>query len=168
MMRLKRNTGPGVLKSFLENIPSDNSCMEWPFEKNKTGYGFVVYEGKSWRVHRLSFTFTNGAIREGFHVCHKCDNPSCFRPDHLFEGTDLDNQRDKVAKGRCHKALPSMRGEKHGNSKLTEIQVLEIVAKRRNGQTLTSLGTEYGVSFTNIWNIMNGKAWKYLAIAASA
>jgi hypothetical protein len=78
----------------------------WPWTGAKSGeYGAlaVLDENGAWRrrpAHRVSYELVNGAIPNGMLVCHRCDNPPCVRPDHLFLGTHKDNSDDKVAKGR--------------------------------------------------------------------
>jgi hypothetical protein len=73
-------------------------CWEWSGFRNlaRGGYGYV--EGR--RAHRVAWELANGPIPEGLHVCHRCDNPPCCNPSHLWLGTDLDNARDKIAKRR--------------------------------------------------------------------
>lgn len=75
-------------------------CWPWRGTKNTQGYGWIRFQGGNWRAHRLAWVFTVGKIPEGMLVCHKCDNPSCCNPKHLFLGTHRDNSLDKYAKGR--------------------------------------------------------------------
>ena len=84
-----------------------DKCWEWSASKNSGGYGtcgIVLNEKKFYLAHRLSFYLANGHLTEGLDVCHKCDNPSCINPDHLFEGTVSDNLNDMVSKNRHHGA----------------------------------------------------------------
>lgn len=85
-------------------------CWEWQGLRYRDGYGRVCYQGKEWRVHRLIWFWKRGEhFRDDLHVLHKCDNPLCVRPLHLFEGTQADNMADAVKKGR-HKN-PILKGE---------------------------------------------------------
>jgi HNH endonuclease len=78
----------------------EHACWEWIGTKNEYGYGIKTVNNKAVRAHRLSWEIHNGAIPKNLCVCHKCDNPGCVRPDHLFLGTKKDNNRDKGNKGR--------------------------------------------------------------------
>lgn len=76
-------------------------CWAWAGSLSKKGYGRLRYRSKNWLAHRVSWFLHYGAIPEDMLVCHKCDNPTCVKPTHLFLGSYLDNNRDRASKGRC-------------------------------------------------------------------
>lgn len=78
----------------------ETPCREWQGSRTWFGYGSIWREGRTWVVHRWVWTLANGPIPEGMRVLHRCDNPPCFRLDHLFLGTHQDNMTDMVEKGR--------------------------------------------------------------------
>ena len=82
----------------------DNDCWLWLGSKDENGYGrLATQQGKSGiKAHRLSYELRNGAIPKGMFVCHKCDNPSCVNPSHLFIGTQKDNMQDCSMKNRIN------------------------------------------------------------------
>lgn len=84
-------------------MPEPNTgCWLWTLSSNGDGYGIIFKKRKEKKVyaHRFSYQMYKGKIPDGMIVCHKCDTPSCVNPDHLFVGTDGDNVRDCVSKGR--------------------------------------------------------------------
>lgn len=81
---------------------TENGCWEWLGSKNKAYGSFILYE-KNYPTHRLAWLIWNGEITNGLHVLHKCDNPVCVNPEHLFLGTHADNMRDMSLKGRYAK-----------------------------------------------------------------
>jgi hypothetical protein len=132
-----------------------DECWEWQGFTSKSGYGRFRYQSKREYAHRVAYILEYSPIRNGLHVCHKCDNPKCVNPNHLFLGTNNDNMRDKVKKGR------QQRGERSGTSKLTEQQVLEILALKGK-ETQKFVGKKFGVVQTLIGKIWRGENWKHL------
>ncbi len=142
--------------NFWEQVDKQGACWRWLGTITAKGYGsFYAREGKYrfYRAHRYSWFLEHGEIDSGLWVLHKCDNPWCVNPEHLWLGTNEDNMKDKIDKGR-HRP-----GERHGMAKLTEKDVLYI---RACGKPALELAAEFDVHGTTIYNILNGKKWRHL------
>jgi hypothetical protein len=147
-----------------KSVVADSGCWEWQGGRFNTGYGAISDKGRTRYAHRVSYAEFNGEISDGMLVCHRCDNPICVNPKHLFLGTPADNMADKAAKGR------SMRGARSSTVKLTEPEVRCIKAfLRRNppvrgshGGPCTFLARWFGVSQTAISLIHAGRNWAWL------
>jgi len=81
-------------------IEQPNGCLDWPGGTSRNGYGVIYFDGKRVSTHRLAWELVNGPIPEGMVICHKCDNPPCCNPEHMFLGTQSDNLADMAAKHR--------------------------------------------------------------------
>ncbi len=136
-------------------VGEPDECWEWTGHRKAGGYGSFVLNGRSERAHRASFIFFHGPIPTGMYVCHRCDNPGCVNPDHLFVGTATDNMQDMLRKGR------GKIGEQHGRHKLTEAQVVEIKEALPTVSQL-SLSRKYGVSGHTIHAISRGWTWAHI------
>lgn len=134
------------------------TCWVWTGYRNALGYGVIRGSHETLLAHRVSYSLHVGPPGN-LRVCHKCDNPSCVRPDHLFLGTDLDNTRDMIAKGRMRKA----RGEGHADAKLTDAAVREIRAAAATYGYRKRLAAKYGVSVKSIHHVRNGKTWRHVS-----
>jgi len=147
----------------------DVPCKLWSGAKaGKTGYGVRRVPGtrRNSYVHRDAWTAVHGAIPEGVKVCHHCDTPNCYEERHLFLGTQRDNMRDCVAKGRHrHGVRPreaAPRGERHCNAKLTDVRALAVIALLAEGVSACKVAALTGMGKTAIWRIGAGTAWTHL------
>jgi len=141
-------------------IPEPNSgCWLWLYAVNQDGYGIArdPTSGRPDKAHRIAFRLLKGVIPNDLHILHKCDNPSCCNPDHLFLGTQGDNNSDRHAKGRDG----NQKGMKHHNAKLTDQQVLEIrgIGKSYSVKYVAAL---YGVSISLIYKVKSKESWGHL------
>lgn len=138
-------------------------CWEWDSYRTDKGYGHFQVSKKVGpkRAHRIAYHLATGQDPGELHVLHRCDNPPCCNPAHLFLGTHQDNMRDMIAKGRRSKHVPPpMRGALHPRAKLTQEKADEI---RRlyaaGGISQTALGLQFGVPQPRISKIVRGEAW---------
>lgn len=85
---------------FFQKVSKSEGCWLWKGTRNMKGYGTIKKDRKTYRAHRVSWELHNGPIPEGKQVLHKCDMRSCVNPDHLYLGTNIENVRDKMVRGR--------------------------------------------------------------------
>lgn len=143
---------------FLEKVEphrgQPDACWPWPFAKHGKGYGhFRVSRGLIAKAHRCSYEFFVGPIPEGLQALHKCDQPSCWNPGHLFLGDNDDNLKDRQTKGR------QARGETHARAKLTECQVIQL---RAAPETAPRIRAEANVTDSTIRHVLMGWSWRHL------
>jgi hypothetical protein len=149
--------GVPLADRFWSLVQKGSDCWEWQGRRFDDGYGSFYGRAHILRAHRLSYELTYGPIPEGMWVLHRCDNPLCVRPSHLFLGTNHDNVRDRIAKGR------GVKGERSPNAKLNAAKVKEIRRLfAKGGWTYTSLGRKYSVTRATIRFIVLRKAWKHV------
>jgi hypothetical protein len=133
-------------------------CWEWTGGGTESGYGRTTRDGKGYTLPRLVYERYVGPIPEGLWVLHRCDNPRCVNPTHLFLGTHKDNMADMVAKGRhC-----PVSGERNKSARLTEAQVREMRLRRQAGEQVKVLAGEYGVSGMTVSKITRGLKWRHV------
>ena len=130
-------------------INNTTGCWNWIASKDYRGYGKF---DRGW-AHRASYELFIGKIPEGLCVLHKCDNPSCVNPNHLFLGTRGDNQKDMANKKR------SQIGEKHHNCKLSYKDITDIKVMSSFGVSSYSIAQYYPVSARQIRRIIQGTRW---------
>lgn len=155
-------------------IRNASGCWGWNGVKAQAGYGkfhSLRVDGvrRPIHAHRFSYEINFGPIPEGLYVLHKCDNPECTRPDHLFIGTDADNSHDSIAKGRnsppprSPKHFPNKerwkRGSAHYAARLTEADVKYVRSSKERG---VDLAIKYGVGKTTISAIRTRRTWTHL------
>lgn len=135
-----------------------DECWPWIGAKDVSGYGYLAgtRREKAAKAHRLSYLLHYGEIPKGLCVCHKCDNPSCVNPSHLFLGTLADNNADKLSKGRL--VVPY--GEAHPKSKLTLEDIKSIMSLRAAGLTQTQIAKQFGIAQPHVCAILLKKIWK--------
>lgn len=150
--RWKLGTTERAIFSFWRKVKKTDGCWIWLAGKS-CGYGIMRWNGYPRLAHHISL------MLHGFEVppdmgpkgpmwCHKCDNPYCVRPDHLFLGVSKDNMHDMIRKGRCVHA------------KLHPSQVVIIRERHRAGESVASLATDYGVRKHLIYRVVSGRTWK--------
>lgn len=123
-----------------------DGCWIWTRTRTSKGYGQLAFLGRVVRAHRVAWEITFGSVPKGLFVLHRCDNPPCVRPSHLFLGTAADNSKDMVAKGRY----------RSGTARLTPDEVRSIRASHENA---ADLARTVGVSAHAIRAIRRGARW---------
>ena len=157
---MRRIFGNDLARFWLHvNKRGEVDCWEWATPGDVHGYGSFWLKGRQVKAHRAAWKLLVGEIPAGMCVCHKCDNPSCVNPSHLFIGTHADNMMDMAAKGRAVGGTGAKYGRLHHKAKLTEKVI--ILARKRiaNGERVTHIAKEYGCSHSAISNAVRGKTW---------
>ena len=142
------------------NKGNENECWEWVAGLDTPGYG-IFYPTRRRPIHasRYSWEIHNGEIPENICVLHKCDNPPCVNPNHLFLGTKKDNYQDMVTKGR----QVVLRGEESPKSKLKEDDIRSIRQMYKSEKmTQKQLANLFGVTRGLIGHIIQGRIWNYI------
>ncbi len=159
-----------IMSAFFNRVErKDSCCWEWMggVVKSNHPYGQIKYHSVQMLTHRFLWQMVFGVIPGKLKVLHKCDNPRCVSPFHLFLGTQKDNMEDCVKKGRYVGGLgmrhSSGYGENHKSHKLTDGKVIAIREKHRDGGvTMVDLAKMYGVANRTIQKIILGITWKHL------
>jgi HNH endonuclease len=154
---------------FWELVDTSGTAGCWIWKGSLANrYG---YFGSKVAAHRFSYELHHGPIPDGMCVCHRCDNPPCVNPAHLFLGTYADNNRDAVAKGRQAKGETHgsrkhpekwKRGEGHYEAKLTDDAVREMRALHAAGMGYKSLARRYGISTETAHRAVKKRTWKHV------
>lgn len=153
-----------IESKFLSNcFPEPMSgCWLWTgaVESDAKPYGMISHQGRWLRASRVSFKLYNGDLPDGMYACHRCDNPNCVNPDHLFPGSPADNSADMVSKGR------SGFGEKNTSAKLREQDVVTIRTLLANGVSKREIARNFDISPRLVRMIHSGRVWKSAATSA--
>jgi hypothetical protein len=162
-MRPQSITDPIFQQHFFSRMTrSASGCLEWTGSRNRQdGYGRVQCDRRRQPAHCVAWQIAHGPIPEGLCVLHKCDNPPCCDPDHLFIGTHTDNMHDMAAKGR--NAQP--RGEQNNNAKLTAADVLEIrrvYVPRSHACGGPALARRFHVTCATISYVVRRAIWQHI------
>lgn len=144
-------------KNFFDKVIVKDGCWDWKGVTDKNGYGLMPSgKSKQSRACRISWRIHNGEIPPKIIVCHKCDNPKCCNPEHLFLGTPKDNSQDMAKK------LRSTVGSKNKNSKLKEEDIPKIRKLIEIGVTNTRIAKDFGVSRDIISCIKRNITWRHV------
>lgn len=144
-----------IAEELKKIIVTDTGCHEYQGKK-RTKYRSIRLRGRDYQAHRLSWAIANGgleSLKEGFHICHKCNNPPCINPEHLYQGTPQENAIDCVLEGKAR------------SLKLTPAAVQDIRKTCENDRaqkTLLALTHKYQVSIQCIYSILSRKSWNWL------
>lgn len=158
-MKKKKKYDLRLWANLLEKTTIVGDCIVYTGAKTQQGYG--MYKGEY--THRLSWYIKHGKLmRPWLYVCHKCDNPSCVRPSHLFLGTQKENIADAIRKGRftqfCKKGESRIpKGTQNERRKLTDEQVIYI---RASNLTHKKLSKKFKVCESAIYNIKHNITYK--------
>ena len=141
------------------DIRGEDECWNWRAGMSQQGYGSVKIKRKNTQAHKVAFLLGGGVLtQQKPWVLHKCDNPSCCNPAHLFAGNVADNVKDMCQKERNKWVV----GERHGLSKLKKDDVLEIRSLNASGIAYQSLATRFGVSKNAIWCVCTRRTWRHV------
>lgn len=144
------------------SVESESGCWNWNLARDKNGYGKAKVKQKDIRAHRLSWIAFRGEIPIGILVCHKCDNPSCVNPDHLFLGSPQANMDDKVKKGRWRGGPDcwdkSRLGAGHHKAKLNEEKVLAMREMLKD-RGISEVARFFQVSAGAVYAVKTRRTW---------
>lgn len=147
-----------VIDRFWSKVRKTRTCWLWTAGKDEDGYGvFALLDDFQVRSHRFSFEENhNVRLTSDQQVLHKCDNPACVRPSHLFLGTPATNSADMISKGRQNK------GEQCHTVKITPGDVVAMRKAFKEGATLKQLAAKYPLNESSIWCALKGRSWKHI------
>lgn len=140
------------------HVPELGPCWVWTAGVNSSGYAWMWLDGRPRLGSRIVWRIVSGEDPTQ-DVLHRCDNPRCVRPEHLFLGSDKDNARDKIRKGRAGRVL---RGAEHPRARTTAEDVIDMRVLRAFGATYNALASAYGLSKRRVRDICLGRCWAHV------
>lgn len=148
-----------LAERFWKHVDKSGDCWVWTGSRQDYGHGILtLHRGHTMQAHRVAWMLHHGVrVPDGKHILHKCDNPPCVNPSHLYCGTHDDNMRDKAVRGRAS----SLRGEKNPVAKITG----SIVEKARQMYTgrygdVARISRELQAPYHAIWSVVHGETWR--------
>lgn len=148
--------------SKVDRSGGPDACWPWTANRQRrSGYGQFWYERRVRLAHRVAWKLTRGEIPPGRCVLHRCDNPPCVNPAHLFLGTQADNLADMDRKGR--RVNSPHPGERNGLAKLTEMRVRLIRHLRAKGSTQPALARAFNVTTSTVHDLETRRTWRHVA-----
>jgi hypothetical protein len=143
-------------------VNAATGCWEWQRSFVRGGYGSFFYKGRIGRAHRVSYILHYGEIDPDILVCHKCDNPKCVNPEHLFLGTYQDNNHDMHRKHRAPTSNNKIQGSLNIHAKITEADVINIRALSASGISKAEIGRQYNIRDSNVCKIVSRQSWRHV------
>ncbi len=146
---------------FWSGVDKSGDCWTWSRSRSKeprgrSGYGYIGVGGRLVLTHRFSWELHNGPIPAGMDICHRCDNPPCVRPDHLFVGTRADNMRDCRNKGRLNRP-----------ARLSASDVVDIRSLYGMYRSARSIAAAFGVTVYSVYDITRGRRRQHGCLEAA-
>lgn len=134
----------------------ETGCRNWSLAKNWKGYGVFKIDQKPMNASRAAYIVFVGPVPAGMCVCHRCDNPACVNPDHLWVGTYKDNWADCRSKGR------ETKGTANGKAKLNDSDVVAIRSMSANGERQEAIASMFGIARGTVSKIVARKSWPHV------
>ena len=148
---------------FITKVKIGDGCWEWTAYRNELNRGIFVYKSKNKKAHRISYRIFVGEILDGLEICHRCNNPACVRPSHLYAGTHKENMKDEIGRKKAS-------GENNGHSRFANKDIVDIrrmfdainPARGQKFNTCCILANMYDCSPYSILHIVDRRTWKHV------